>query len=855
MIRGPIAVCKSESKTNHRGPVTLSAAKCPRAKHSTTQSSHSVTGHERLLIQTGFAKGFFNRQNDALGRGVRATTKSVRNSTPLITAIFAILATFVLLPAPGMAHAELVRADPPVDGLAISSPDRITLTFSEPVTTTAPAPVVSILNEHGEYIGESPLPILTSDVPRTLMLEIPDLERGTYTVTWETTAATDGHSLSGVYAFRVGGGLPPGLATSANDLPAPWAVATRWLTFLGASLAAGLLLFSEAFVVKIREGSRWRSWRGRLILGGAALALSATVAEPLIQWLVGDSSLRTLIDALPDGWWWRPTLLLPLTLLGLAVAWPMRGALPRPIALAGATLALGSLLGLIMTSHAAGRANDRLAAIASNALHQWTVALWTGGVASLVVWTITRSRADDAPALRIRRFSNAALGLFVAAVATGFVNAGFIFPFVTEVRANGFQTSVFDPLWTSNYGVVLLIKVAILLMPLTLAIYHRQTVVRLGLHARSTVGEVAGKMPRTLRWELIAIAAVIVGGSTIALSAPPSTVEVPLEQITLVAAASEVVEPDSILVHLTIDPADSGENAITARLTDGDGVELAEASVLRFALDFTSLEHGTVNPGVSLQRSGGGSNVFQTAGLDLSLEGWWQIDARFTLTGENEQVATFYSLLPDPNTQGSDAAPKSPSDPDAEALFETAYGQMLGWDRVRWTERLGSGNDALVVASFAVVDGGEDEPDAHTLNLEYSGGFGATVSGIPPQPPTYDSRASITIGDKGWLETGSGVWLDQPPSSFSTPSEWDTIYSGSEHHRMGAIQVIDGVEHQVVAFYLPTQQGRSEAWVVWWIETSSGNVHQVAMIARLHYMVWNYTDIDGDFTIEPPGPE
>ncbi len=785
--------------------------------------------------------------------GFPTTWRFLKKSVAPIAAIVAMIVGFGLSPNTGLAHADLVRTDPPIDGLAISSPTQITLTFSEAVTTTSPAPNVTMLNAEGASIGDNPLSILASDDPRTLVLNVPDLQRGTYTVSWEATSATDGHTLNGVYAFRVGGGLPPGLATSSDDIPAAWAVVTRWITFLGASIAAGMLLFDKVFVNNVVVAPPWQRWRARLILGGAGVALTSTIAEPLVQWIAGGESFERVVDALPDGWWWRPALLTPLIALGLAIAYPMRGRIPSTVALSGAAMALGSLLGLVMTSHAAGRADDRVAAVTANALHQWSVALWTGGIAALVVWSIIHSGEDRPGTLRLRRFSNIAIVLVVAATVTGAVNAGFVFPFASEIRADGFGVNAFEPLWSSNYGVVLLIKLAILVVPVTLAIYHRSAVAAVGQRAASLTGGIAGKMTKSLRWEYAATMIVILGGSTIALSAPPPpSVEVPLERITLVAATSDEPEPDSLIVHMTVDPGHFGENTIVVRLTNGDGVALADDSSTRVVLDFTSLDHGTFKSRVGLQPAGDNSNTFQTAGLDLSLEGWWQIDARVIQAGEVDQVASFFTLLPDPNTQGTAAAPKPDTDPEAEALFETAYRQMLSWGRVRWTERLGSGNDALVLANFAVIDGGEAGLDAYTLELVYSGGFSASSSGTPPQRPTYGSRASITIGDRGWFRTANGAWLEQPPSSFSPPSEWGAIYAGSENHRMGVRQTIDGVELQAVTFYLPEQPTRAEAWFVWWIDPSTGNVAQVAMIARMHYMVWSYSDINSDFIIESP---
>ncbi len=774
-----------------------------------------------------------------------------------LAVILLIAAWLALTPTTGVAHAELVRSDPPADGLAVTSPDQLSMTFTEEVVRDRPAPIITLLGESGAVVGSDPLPIAESNDSHMLIAEIPDLERGTYTVSWEVTSATDGHTLSGAYAFRVGGGLPPGVATTSDATPAPWAVATRWLTFLGVAMVAGLFLFGEAFVVGNAGGTSWARQRARFILAGSLLAAVATVAEPVVQWLRTDNgaglSFGDTLESLPDAWWWRPAFLIPLT--GLAVAFVSRwqGQVPRAAAWLGSLLALGSLLGLSLTSHAAGRPTFRIVAIATDFLHQVSVALWTGGLIALVLWAATRTEGGPEP--RFKRFSNTALVLVAIAIVTGVANTGFVFPFVDRIREDGWNTSVFEPLWTSNYGVILLVKLLVLIVPLGLAAWHRGRIARVGASVATALTNRQGRFRQTLGVELALVAVVVLGGSAMALSAPPATVDTVLDRVTLVASTSVEPEPDSMLVHLTIDPAQSGDNELSVRLTDWDGIPVPANPLPSIALNFTSLDHGTVNAGVSLQPDAQDPAIYRTTGLSLSLDGWWQIDARINLAGQPAQEATFYALLPDPNTQGVDAAPKPASEPDAEALYDTAYAQMLEWERVRWTESLGSGNDVLVRADFAVVDGSDEASDAYSLDVRYSGGFAPNASGEPPTAPAYESRRSITVGDQAWLQATDGAWLEEPPTRFSTPAEWDDTYAGAENFRLGILQELDGVEYQVVTFYLPDKPTQAEAWIAWWINTSTGDVERVAMIARQHYMSWQYTDIGGDFTIDAPVSE
>lgn len=768
----------------------------------------------------------------------------------------------LILPSGVGAHATLVEADPPVDGLVLGSPGNLRLIFSEEVRATDPAPSILIQDETGQSRNMSDQPVGPfDDDRRVLSLNVLPLDPGTYTVTWSVTSATDGHALSGTYAFRVGGGLPPGIATTEDEAPAPWAVALRWASFLGAAIAAGIFLFDRV-MLRGRDGSRrWATIRSLAILGAAILALLATVAEPVLQILLDDrgtsGTLAGALRGLPSGWWWRSAMLFPLLGLAAFVTISKRHRAPALLAWLGVSLALGSLLGLVFTSHAAGRESLRGPALVSNTLHQWSTALWIGGLVAIVVWLSARRNApndDTVPDLDLRRFSSLALVLFAVATITGLVNAGFVFPIVESIREDGVSVDAFSPLWTSRYGIVLLIKVVALTIPFALAIVHRSAVRRMARAAAGTLSTIPGRMRSTLRWEAAAALAVVVGGSTIALSAPPVMEDTVLDRATLVAPARTDAGADAMLAHLTVDPARQGANRISVYLTDAMGAPLASEPKPNISLDFLSLDHGTSRNGVDLGQDAADPTVFATSGLDLSMEGWWRITATIERIGSERASAPFYVLLPDPNTTGFDDRPAPATEPDAEAVFQHGLASMTSWHSVRWTESLGSGADVLVVARFAITDGGGTGPTAYDQETLYAGGFEPYADGSAPPAPEMNSRRSITVGDRGWLRTTTGQWLEEPPGRFDVPSEWGSIYSDSTNIRLGTSQAVNGEDAQIVTFYSPDRPDQSEAWFAWWVGKESGNVLQVAMIARQHYMVWQYTDFNADLRIEPPVP-
>ncbi|MDQ3045257.1 MAG: copper resistance protein CopC, partial [Chloroflexota bacterium] len=392
-------------------------------------------------------------------REIGAGHRQFRRLPPTLYGLL-ILCAWTIGPTDGVsAHATLARADPPVDGLLVAPPDQLSLWFTEPVAGSDPGPEVTLLDETGRAIKLGTARLDAAD-KRRVRATVPVLGPGTFTVSWAIRSATDGHNLAGTYAFRLGGGMAPGSATIEGETPRVWAVVTRWLTFLGVALAAGSGLFRLVLPPGFQAGSSHSRRSDWAMAIGATVALSATLAEPLLQAVIPpprgvSPSLGEAIRGVPDAWWLRPLALAPLMLLGISTArgwrrWPLRiGVLP-PLVLSAI-----ALLGLSLTSHAAARESLKAPALMSNVLHQWSVALWVGGLIHLGLnW------ATDGEPHPARRFSKVALPLVAVGIATGVANAGLVLP-------------AWSALWESTYGVALLLKIALLVVPLGLATFHR----------------------------------------------------------------------------------------------------------------------------------------------------------------------------------------------------------------------------------------------------------------------------------------------------------------------------------------------------------------------------------------------
>jgi methionine-rich copper-binding protein CopC len=108
------------------------------------------------------------------------------------------LATLALAP-PAFAHAFLERASPPVGSEVSASPHRITLMFSEGVEPSFST--VEVRDAQGVLVTTGK-PRADPDDNRKLVVELPALNSGRYTVIWHATSV-DTHKTEGRFQFTV----------------------------------------------------------------------------------------------------------------------------------------------------------------------------------------------------------------------------------------------------------------------------------------------------------------------------------------------------------------------------------------------------------------------------------------------------------------------------------------------------------------------------------------------------------------------------------------------------------------------------------------------------------------------------
>ena len=402
--------------------------------------------------------------------------------------------------APASAHAALLSSNPAPGSIVGTSPTEITITFSEGVTPVEGR--VEVLAPDGKRISGAA-------TAKGSVLRIPvrkaDRPLGTYLVSYRVISA-DSHPVGGGLTFSVGApsARPPQAVADGVHRSVAVAVPTaRYLGYAGLTLAIGPALFLALL------WPRRMSRRGpiRLVRAGLGLTAFATLAQIWLQapnssgapaWDVSFTELGQVLDG-------EYGLVLAARLAALvvvAVLLPpaLLGRAGRGRALALVTLAAGGLTTWPLTGHAIASPLSGVI-VAADVVHLAAMAVWLGGLATLT-------------ALLLRRTHPRVLGVILpawsrwAAIAVVWLVGGGAVQAVVQVGSVG-------ALWRTEYGKLLLAKIAILAVTLGAAAYARRLVQRAQVPAAGVT-----RMRRTVGIE-VAATAVVLGISAVLVQVNP----------------------------------------------------------------------------------------------------------------------------------------------------------------------------------------------------------------------------------------------------------------------------------------------------------------------------------------------
>jgi copper transport protein len=374
----------------------------------------------------------------------------------LLLALAAAPFLVVLLAGPASAHATLLFATPAADGSVPEAPGTLTLVFDEPVST-GDSPL-RLTGPDGQDIG---LGKAALSGKRTIV-DVPlsqTLSTGAYTVDWQVSS-NDGDTVAGRYRFAVGPSLAGVLSTSASGTAAstPGLTATvvaRWLMYTALSVALGGLVMQSLLQRRIpsipstRDGAPQPWLLPAAVLGAAGAYVTALLVE-------GNGSLLRGLTGFSVG---RLTDTRPGTMALIEVdAFVLAALLAVTRRRSWAVVPLGAV---VVAEGLRGHLNAAVpgwgAAVAT--VHFLAAAVWVGGLVQ-AVRTAWGWRAEPGRArLAVVEYARAALWLVAVVVGTGTVAALVLVPV--------------DELVSTGYGRILLVKIALVVLSLGLALTAR----------------------------------------------------------------------------------------------------------------------------------------------------------------------------------------------------------------------------------------------------------------------------------------------------------------------------------------------------------------------------------------------
>ncbi len=471
------------------------------------------------------------------------------------------------------AHAILQESTPSNDMVVRQSPPTVTLRFNEAVETAFGS--IRAYNCAGARVDSGK--ISRPDELRVAIGLDRKLPRGTYTVTWRVISA-DAHPVAGAFVFHVKA-ADRGSCTQVFGKGTPGEVDALFkfaraldfalvLLVVGGAAALALVLRSTAVALQARLYRILAGLAVGLVIAGLlCIVLQGAVAggfglSEAFRWSTVDSVLQTHFGK---------AFLFQLAFAAVVAPVAFIAGHARNAALGAVTLVLA--LCLLPTLSTAGHARTSgSVALIADLIHLAAASTWVGGLAFTILALLLAG--DDRWPLASRavpRFSILAV-ISVATLVTAGVIRGSeeLVPAGTALR--DWPRSVWEGVWHTTYGQLLLAKIALVLPLLGLGAYNnRFAVPRLRKQIASVVEQ--RRFLRAAGAELL-IMATIVGVTAVLVTEPPAKASVKPPKLFNTFAPLGNIE-----LNMTMEPARTGPNVIHIYTFTQSGVPAPTAAM------------------------------------------------------------------------------------------------------------------------------------------------------------------------------------------------------------------------------------------------------------------------------------
>jgi copper transport protein len=492
----------------------------------------------------------------------------------------------------------------------------------------------------GLHLSQSP------DDPRLLVVDLPPLTQGVFSLNWRALSAADGHSSQGLLVFGVRQTPGDSLAAAVNG-PDPFQTAARALVDVAICGLFGTLLVLRLLLSSRSSSEAYPAFRRRAAIWAVGMAVLGVVAS-LIQWLSqaaasgsgGPFDWPAAAELLWTTQWGQLWLLRQaLLLVAAALIFVRRRALPGPSWWAALALSLGVLLSYVFTTHAASLSAPFLPLLAGF-LHLSAAGLWIGGLVALVV-IILPILAREPGAREGFQAVWSGFGRY-ALVAVGFTLATGLF------NALGLVASPMA-LLSNPYGRSLLLKTGTVMAVGMLGIgnslaLHPALSARLAHFLRRPAGWSpfsARRLPLTIALEATLGLVIFLLAGLLASTPPANGPDERYAGLTQPDSLTQTV--DDLVITLAVRPNHPGQNITDVRVNSNR--RPAPAEIMRVILRTTYLGEalGTQNADAALVEPG----LYRLGASPFSLPGPWQVEVVVRRKGIPDTTARFtWNVLP-----------------------------------------------------------------------------------------------------------------------------------------------------------------------------------------------------------------
>lgn len=592
---------------------------------------------------------------------------------------------------PASAHATLVRSDPAPFSSFTSSPEAITLWFTEEIEVEYSR--IDILRRDGSRVLTDNVTILPDSLDSAVRLTLPDdLPVGSYTVVWSVLSAVDSHVSEGYFSFAVGDAILPSQTqeaelarsvSSAQTVPQVFDAAARWFNLLGQAIIAGLLIFVPVILMPVLRDDEGRqipipSRRYRLLLAGSlAILVTGHLASAIVQIMNATRStdlavlgepLRSLLTGTRYGALWlsRSVLIVALAVLVWLLTRGKRllsmNGQRRVVWIWAIWIAALVLLTTSLGSHAAARGGAQSLPVAFDWIHLLGMSIWTGGLLGQIAsMPLINAAGPDVRSAALRRFSIAALAAFISLAVTGTIAA------IREV-------SSIDGLIATRYGLWFTVKLVIVAGAVGFGAWH-WLVVRPALDSgRPTViSRAAAGFRRTLRIETALVVLAIAATGLLTSSIPARDLLNPGAEV---FGTTQLKADASVTLRITPGQIGPNEFSVVIGANDPDTFVLPDQVLLQF----TSSEapDSTAEP-VVLQQSGPNDPwTYRGTGGYLAYQGDWLVTAIIQRDGLDDITAAFALTATSDGLRPAGVSAPASSDDNASTVLLLGAVWLLG---------------------------------------------------------------------------------------------------------------------------------------------------------------------------------